>query len=112
MPTEHRRLWQSDNRQAVAFLVTYQHLGLHPVVVQGHHQTVGGYCCPTRPFTGIHNQDPHDRRIYGLQSSLLGLTLGFLLGLLSFTLSLFLSFLGQALGFLGSLLLALLLLLL
>ena len=60
MPTEHHRFGQSDYRQRVRLLVTYQHLRLDTIVVESHHQTVGCYGSATRPFTGIDNQDPHD----------------------------------------------------
>ena len=56
---KQRRLRQSDYRQCIALLVAHQHLGLHAIIVEGLHQTVGSHSRPTRPLAGIDNQNPH-----------------------------------------------------
>ena len=57
IPAEPYRWRQSDDSQRIALLVAHQHTSLYPVIVQGFHQTIGCHRGPTRPFTGIDNQN-------------------------------------------------------
>ena len=56
---KQRRLGQRNDGERVAELVTHQHLRLHTIVVERHHQTVGSNGSATRTVTGIDNENLH-----------------------------------------------------
>ena len=59
MPVGKQSLWQSDDRQGVGLLVTYEHLRLGTIVIKGHHQTVGCQGSTSRPLTRIYYKNTH-----------------------------------------------------
>ena len=59
MPLLAPGVLQPYHRQLVGALLFHQHLGLHTVVVQCDHQSVGGHGGATRILTCIDDQDSH-----------------------------------------------------
>ena len=62
-PAVHGRLGQTGHGEGIGVLVAHQHLGLHTMIVEGHHQTTGSHGCPTRPLARINYQYSHTAKV-------------------------------------------------
>ena len=62
-PVVHGRLGQTGHREGIGVLVAHQHLGLHTIIDEGHHQTAGSHCSPTRSLARIDYQYSHTAKV-------------------------------------------------